>query len=121
MAPGIEGFDFDDVFTMAEDGAGVTEQVGEGVNLVHVFESAGPVFGNKKVIAIWKAEAFADVFETVTKGPADTDGFFCEGEDLFFGFVKGVLGFDPADLIMGEVSGQERGGIDFYERQDGAH
>ena len=95
---------------MAEDGAGVTEQVGEVVNLVHVLESAGPVFGNEKVIAIWKAEAFANIFEAVTKCPADADGFLCEGEDLFFGFVKRVLGFDPADLIMGEVFGQERGG-----------
>jgi hypothetical protein len=28
---------------------------------------------------------------------------------------------DPADLVVGEVIGQERGGVDFEERQDGAH
>jgi hypothetical protein len=121
MAFGVEGFDFDYVFAMAEDGAGETKHVGEIVNLIHVFESAGPIFGDEEVIAIFKAEAFADVFEAVTEGPADADGFFGEGKDLFFGFVEGVFSFDPADLVGGEVFGQESGGIYADEWEDGRH
>ena len=81
-----------------------------------IFESTGPVFGRKKIIAVWKAEAFADIFEAVTKGPADADGFFGESEDLPFGLMERILGFNPADLVMGEVIGQEGGGVDFDER-----
>ncbi len=121
VAFGIEGFDFDDVFPVAENGAGVTKHIGEVVNLVHVFERAGPVFRHEEVVAILKAEAFADIFETVAKGPADTDGFFGEGKDLFFCFVERVFGLDPADLVVGEVIGQEGGGVDFGKRKDGGH
>ncbi len=121
VAFGIEGFDFDDVFAVAQNGTGVTKHIGEVVNLVHVFERAGPVFRHEEVIAIFKAEAFADIFEPVAKGPADADGFFGEGEDLFFCFVERVFGLDPTDLVVGEVIGQERGGVDFGKRQDGAH
>src|SRR4051812_10302842 len=90
-----------------EDGAGVTHHVGELVNVVHVLEGAGPIFGDEKVIAVFEAETFADVFEAVTERPADADGFFGEGEDLLFRFVEGVFGLDPSDLVLGEVAGEE--------------
>ena len=121
MPFGIEGFDFDEVFAAGKDGAGVAEHVGEVVNLVHVFEGAGPVFGDKEVIAVAKAEPFADIFEAVTKCPADADGFFGEGEDLFFGRLERVFGFDPGDLVAGEIAGEEGGGVDGDEREDGRH
>ena len=73
MAFGIERFDFDDIFAVAENGPSVTKHVGEVVNLVHVLERAGPVFRHEEVIAIFKTEAFADILEAVAKGPADTD------------------------------------------------
>ena len=117
----IEGLDFNNVFAVAEDCAGVAEHVSEVVNLVHVFERAGPVFRHEEVVAIFKTQAFADIFETVAKGPADADGFFGEGEDLFFCFVERVFGLDPADLVVGEVIGQEGGGVDFDERQNSRH
>ena len=68
---------------MADDGAGEVEEFGELVALAHVFEGAGIVFGGEEVIAVCEAEAFADVFEGVGVGPADADGFFGEGDDLF--------------------------------------
>jgi len=97
VAFGVEAFDFDKIFAVAEDRAGVTEHVGEVIDVVHVFERAGQIFGGKEVIAVAKAQAFADVFKAVAEGPADADGFFVEGEDLLFGLVEGVLGFDPGD------------------------
>ena len=121
LALRIEGLDFNNVFAVAEDCAGVAEHVSEVVNLVHVFERAGPVFGDEEVIAVWKAEAFADIFETIAKSPADADGFFGEGEDLPFSFVERVLGFDPADLVGSEIPSQKGRGIDFGERQNSAH
>jgi len=36
-------------------------------------------------------------------------------------FVEGVFGLDPADLVGGEVLGEEGGGVDFGEGEDGAH
>ena len=93
----IEGLHFDDIFAVAEDGAGVAKHVGEVVDVFHVFQGAGPVFGDEEVIAIFEAEAFANVFEGIGEGPADADGFFGESEDLLFSGMKGVFGFDPGD------------------------
>jgi hypothetical protein len=118
---GIEGFHFDEVFTVAEDGASVAHHVGEFVNVVHVFEGAWPIFGDEEVIAVFEAETFADVFEAVTESPADADRFFREGEDLLFGLVERVFGFDPGDLVSSEVAGEEGGGVDFCEGEEGAH
>ena len=118
---GIEGFYFDEVFAVAQDRTRVAHHTGEFINLVHVFEGAGPVFGDKEVISVAKAEPFADIFEAVTKCPADADGFFGEGEDLFFVFVEGVFGFDPGDLVTGEIAADEGSGVDGDEREDGAH
>jgi len=115
-ALGIERLHFDEIFAMTEDGAGVTQHVGEFVNLIHVFEGAGPIFGDEKVIAVFEPETFANVFEAVAESPADADGFFGEGENLFFGFVERVLGFNPSDLVTGEIAGEEGGGVDAGER-----
>ena len=117
----VEPLDVQVIFTMGDDSAGEVEEFGEAVDLGHVFEGAGPIFGGEKVIAILDAEAFADVFEAVGVGPADADGFFGQGKDLLFGFVKGILGFDPANLITGEVFSEERVGVDLDEWEDGAH
>jgi hypothetical protein len=113
MAFGVEGFDFDYVFAMAEDGAGETKHVGEIVNLIHVFESAGPIFGDEEVIAIGEAKTFADIFEAVAGAPADADGFFGQGEDLLVLGVDGVLGLDPVDLMGHEVFFEGEVGVDF--------
>ena len=118
---GVEGLHFDEILAMVKDGAGVAEHVGEFIDLIHVFEGAGPVFGDEEVVAVFEAEAFADVFEAVAEGPADADGFFREGEDLLFCFVEWVFGFDPTDLVVSKVFGEEGGGVDADEGEDGAH
>ena len=117
----IERFHLDQVLAVAENGAGVAQHVGEVINVVHVFEGAGPIFGDEEVIAIFEAESFADVFEAVAEGPADADGFFCEGEDLLFGFVERVFGLNPGDLVLGEIAGEEGGGVHADEGKYCAH
>src|SRR5258706_3907592 len=79
---GIKGFNLEDIVAVVEDGASVTEEVGEVINVIHILEGAGPVFGDEKVITVGEAETFADVFETIAERPTDTDGFFGEGADL---------------------------------------
>ena len=120
-AIGIERVDLEDVLAVAEDGAGEAEHVGEVVNVVHVFEGAGIVFGDEEVIAFGEAQAFADIFEAVAEGPADANGFFGEGEGWYFGLVERVFSFDPTHLVVSEVLGQQGGGVYFDERQDGGH
>jgi len=117
----VEGFDFDEVFAATKDGAGEAEEVGEVVDVAHVFEGGGPVFGDEEVVAFGEAEAFANIFEAVAEGPADADGFFCEDEDADAAGMVGVFGFDPADLVGGEVFGEEGIGIDLNEGEDGRH
>ena len=85
----VEAIDFEVVFAVGDDGAGEIEEVGEFVATAHVFERAGIVFGDEKVVAICEAKAFANVFEAIAEGPADADGFFGEGEDLFLASWKG--------------------------------
>jgi hypothetical protein len=75
----------------------------------------------EKVIAIFEAKPFADILEAIAKGPADADRFFGESKDLPVGFVKGVFGTDPTHLVRGEVPGEQGVGVDFDERQNGAH
>ena len=72
----VEAVDFEVIFATGDDGAGEVKEFGELVNLVHVFEGAGPIFGGKEVVAILEAEALTHVFEPVAEGPADADGFF---------------------------------------------
>ena len=118
---GIGRFNFDHVFAVAENCAGIADQVGEVINVVHILKGAGPVFGDEKVVTIREAKAFTDIFEAVAESPADADGFFGESADLFSGFVERVFGLNPTHLIGREVFGQERFGIDFDEREDGRH
>ena len=40
---------------------------------------------------------------------------------MFFCIVERVFGLDPTDLVVGEVVGQEGGGVDFDERQNSRH
>jgi len=100
---------------MGDDGAGEVEEVGEFVDLVHVFEGAGPVFSGKEIIAFVEAETFADVFETIGVSPADADGFFGEGIGLFVLGVNGVLAEDPMELVRHEMFGEFGFGIDAGE------
>ena len=116
-AVAVEGFGFEDVLAVAEDGAGIAEHVGEGVNILHVFQGAGPILGGEEIVAFFEAEAFTNVFEAVTEGPANANGFFRESKDLPFGLMKGVFGLDPTDLVRGEVMGQKRIGVYFDEGQ----
>ena len=74
------------------------------------------VFGDEKIIATRKMEALADVFEGVAIGPADADGFFGEGHDLFALAVEVVLAFNPGDLVGHEVFGEESGAVERYTR-----
>ena len=87
----------------------------------HVFEGAGIIFGGEEVIAVFEVEAFADVFESVGKGPADADGFFGEGEGWFALGAPKFLGFDPVDLVRHEEFGEGGVVVYFDGGQDCAH
>jgi len=102
-AAGVEARDLDGLFAAGEDGFGEVKEVSELPDELHVFEGAGIIFGGEEVIAFFEAESFADVFEGVAVRPADADGFFGEGADLLALGVERVLGFDPVDLVEGEV------------------
>jgi len=94
---------------------------GEFVTLANVFEGAGVIFGGEEIIAVFEPEPFADVFESIGVGPADTDGFFGEGKGLASLGVDGVLGEDPVELMDHEVFGEVGLGVDFNTRKDGSH
>ena len=106
---------------VGDDGAGEIVELGEVVAEAKVFEGAGIIFGGKEVVAIFKAEAFTNVFEGIGVGPADADGFFGKGEGLKALGVDGVLGLDPVDLIGQEVFAEHGVGVDFDGGEDGAH
>src|SRR4051812_39223256 len=53
-----------------EDAFGVVEQFAELVAGADVFDGGGLVFAGEQVVASWVAETFADVFESVSEGPA---------------------------------------------------
>jgi hypothetical protein len=112
---------FHEFLAVGYDVVGEVEDVGEFPGLLHVFEGAGVIFGDEEVIALFEAEAFADVFEGVGVSPADADGFFGEGTDLAALGVEMVLGFDPADLMMGEVLFEDGIGIEFERGEEGGH
>ena len=120
-AVGVEAGDGEGFFAMGNDGAGQVEELGKFMNLVHVFEGAGPIFGGEEVVAFVEAEAFANVFEAVGVGPADADGFFGEGAGLFVLGVDGVLGLDPMELVGHEMFGEFGIGIQGEVRENGAH
>ena len=93
-------------FAVGEDGTGEVKDFGKFVALADVFEGAGIIFGGEEVIAIFEPEAFADVFEGVSVGPADTDGFFGESHGLLALIVDGLFSLDPGDLVRHEVFGE---------------
>jgi hypothetical protein len=99
----VETRDFAVFFAVGEDGAGEVKKLGEAVNLIHVFEGPGEVFGSEEVVAFFEEEAFAHVFEAVAEGPANADRFFGEGIDLLALGVEGIFGEDPVDLVGGEL------------------
>jgi hypothetical protein len=117
----VEAREFEVFFAVGEDGAGEVEEVGEGIDLVHVFEGTGEVFGGEEVIALLEEEAFADVFEAIAKGPADPDGFFGEGVHLLTLGVEGVFGQDPVNLVRGEMAGEVGFRIEFEGWENGGH
>jgi hypothetical protein len=121
LAVAIEARDAHVFLAVGDDGAGEIEELGEAVSQADVFNGAGIIFGDEKVITAGKVEAFADIFEGVAIGPADADGFFGEGHDLFAVAVKVVLGFDPGDLVGQEVFGEEGGVVEGDEGKDGGH
>jgi hypothetical protein len=106
---------------MKDDSAGEVKEFSELVDLVHVFEGAGPILGGEEIIALFELEAFAHVFEGVGVGPADADGFFDEGEGLFAGGVDGALGLDPVGLVRHEMLQELGVGVEGEGGEDGAH
>ena len=92
-----------EVFAVRNDGASEFEEVSKLVGKAHVFDGAGIIFGGQKIIAFREAETFANIFEGVAVSPADPNGLFADGEDLFFLSVEFVLAEDPGDLLSHEV------------------
>jgi hypothetical protein len=97
---------------VGDDCLGEVVDASELVSDTHVFERAGIVFRCEQVVATSKPESLANVFECVSVGPADADGFFGEGEDLFFLFVELVFGANPRDLVWEEEFAEERVFVD---------
>jgi len=118
---GVKAFDFNVLFSVRDDAAGEVKELGEFIDLLHVFQSAGPVFGGEKVIAFLKAKAFAHVFEAVGVGPADADGFFGERVGLLLFSVDGVLALDPVKLVRHEMAGEFGVGVDGGGGENSAH
>jgi len=117
----IEARDFQVIFAVSDDGAGVIVELGEFVTEADIFEGAGVIFGGEKVIAFFEAETFAHVFKGVGVGPADTDGLFSQGEGLEAFSVDRVFSLDPVDLVRHEAFCEHGVGIDFEGGEDGAH
>jgi len=117
----VEAVDFEVLLSVRDDGAGEIEEIGEGFGLGDVFEGAGVIFGGEEVIAFGVAEALANVFKGVGPGPADADGFFCQGDGWFATGMEVFLGLNPIELVGEQVFGKERGGVEAEEREDGGH
>ena len=83
MARGVEAFYFDVIFAMGDDGAGEVEEAGKVLSKMHIFQGARIIFGGEEIIAVFKQDAFADVFEGIGVGPADADGFLGQDDGLF--------------------------------------
>jgi hypothetical protein len=111
-AAGVEARDFEVFFAAGDDGFGEVKEFDKGPGLLDVFESAGKVFGDEQVVALSEPKTLANVFEGVAERPANANGFFGEGADLAPLGVELVFGFDPVDLMKGEVPAEDRGGID---------
>ena len=99
----VETIDTDGFLAVADDGPSEIEDFGELVTLANIFESAGIIFGGEKIIAVLEEDAFAHVFEGISVGPADADGFFGEGNGLLLLSMDCVFGEDPINLMFHEV------------------
>ena len=117
----IEAGDFHEIFAVRDDGAGEIVKLSELVAESDVIEGAGIVFGGEEVVALFEAEPFADIFESVGISPADADGFFSQSEGLFALGMNGVFGLDPVDLVGHEAFGQHGVGINFEGWEDSGH
>jgi hypothetical protein len=121
LAEVVEAINFEAAFPVVDDGAGEVEELGKAFGLEHVFEGGGIIFGDEEVVAFGEAEAFADVFEAVTKGPANANGFLGEDEGALMSGAERFLGLNPVELVGDEVFGQEGVGVDGDGGEDGGH
>ena len=113
---GIEQVDFEVIFAVRDDGTSVVEKFGGGVGRMDVLESAGIVFGDEEIIALFVTKTFADIFEAVAKGPADADRFFGKSKGLFALGVEVVVCLNPDGLVEHEVFGKGGSAVDFDGR-----
>jgi hypothetical protein len=114
-------WDFEVFFAAGDDGAGEVKELSELVDLGHVFEGTGEIFGDEEVVAVFEAEPFTDVFVAVAEGPADADGLFDDGISLLALSVKGVLRLDPMYLVREKGFGEGGIGVEFDGRENGTH
>src|SRR5205085_9929475 len=91
---------FEVLDAVREHGTGAVVELAKLIAGSDVFNGGGLVFAGKKVIAAGVVEPFADIFEGVGKGPADTNGFFGQAE-------RGIVE-NPAELV-----GEEEWRIEF--------
>jgi hypothetical protein len=117
----VKARDFVKLFAVRKDGAGEVKEFGDFAAEAHIFEGAGIIFGGEKIIALFEAETFADVFEGIGEGPTDTDGFFGEGESPLALGVDGVFSPNPVDLVWHEEVGEDGGVVNADAGEDGAH
>ena len=113
MALLIEARDFVGFLAIGDDETSGIEKISHLSAQAHVLEGALIIFG-----AIFKAEAFADIFESVGIGPADADGFFSEGKGLLAQGMNGVFGLNPMDLIGYEEAREQGVTVDSNARDD---
>ena len=88
--------------TVRKDAPGVIEELAELVAGVDVFDGGCLVFAGEKVIAARMEQTEADVFEGVSEGPTDADGFFGEAQG---GVVE-----DPVELVREEDASERFSG-----------
>ena len=117
----VETRDFEIFLAMIDDSFGYIEDFDVFVADVHVFESAGPIFGGEEVIAVFVEKPFANVFEAVAESPADADGFFCEDERALFLGVEVIFGVDPTELVGSEDAAEDGGAVDSDGGKDDGH
>ena len=121
MALLIEARDFVGFLAVGDDETSGIEKISHLSAQAHVLEGALIIFGGKEIIAIFKAEAFADIFESVGIGPADADGFFSEGKGLLSQGMDGVFSLNPMDLVGYEEAREQGVAVDSNARDDEGH
>ena len=118
---GIEQVDFEVIFAVRDDSAGVVEKFGGGMGRMDVLESAGIVFGDEEIIAFLVSKTFADIFEAVAKSPAYANRFFGESKGLLALSMEIVIGLNPDGLVEHEVFGEGGGAVDFDGGENCGH